>query len=652
MSASIPKTVADFETSLDAQALAGETSITLTSIVDADGNNLAGGLYAFTLDGDVPEYKEFVIGTLSGSTVSSIFSVSAQNVATSGLSKYHRRGALVSITDWVAIGRLTATSRGDAGFDATAPLYYDAAPASLSGNQLVTAAWVAALINGGTIDFGQQVLQSQVAGENLTANNHVYFKESDQRWWKVDADDSATFTQVKRGIALSTQTTGNTLQIAVSGLVAGFSGLTPGSKYYASSTAGAISTSGTNAFIGVAFSATQLIVDTYLRDIPSGQQKDALAGSLGTPSSTNKYVTELNETTGGIDQSQTTQNATQGVGLADTTGLNNKLAQSFIPTKTKMRGAALYKAADTGTFTGTFTVALQANSAGSPSGVNLASVTFTNAQWATIPVGEFYALFSSEYASLVVGDTYWIVLSTSTSDTSNRPNVGTNSAGGYANGSVKYNNTADGWVAIATIDLYFKTFEGNASQVVSTGTDGYINASLVPQIVAKGIGTVTFNATSSETTIFNKLIEGGLLGTKNILRGRIYVSAFGQNAASDTFTLRVKYGATTIVSAVVASDGGSATVANLEGYIFFEILANGSILSQYGSAQIFVADAGTEADNDAAVQISKAHAANNGTATEDSSTDLLLTVTGQYASNNAANSFESQYGYVELIRQA
>lgn len=650
MSASIPKTAASFETTLDAQAIAGSTSLTLTSVVDADGNNLAAGLYGFTLDGDT-DYKEFVIGVLSGSTVSSVFSVSVQNVATSGTTQYHRRGAQVAITDWIAIGRLTAAARGDASYDGSAPLYYDAHPTFASDTQIVDKKYVDDLVNGGTVSYNQVVLTSQTAGENLTIRDHVYFKESDQRWYKVDSDDSATYLQVKRGFVLATQTTGGTIQVAVAGLVTGFTGLTAGAKYYASSTGGAITTGQTNAFIGIAQSTTVLIVDPYVRDIPTGQQKDALAGSLGTPSSTNLYLTQLNETTGGTDQSQTTQNATQGVGLANTTGLNNKLAQSFIPTKTKIRGVALYKSADTGTFTGTVTIALQANSGSAPSGSDLASVTLTNAQWATIPTGEFYALFSSEYASLTLASTYWIVISTSTSDTSNHPNVGTNSAGGYANGSVKYNNSTDGWVAIATIDLYFKTLEGNASQVVYTGTDGYINPSLVPQIVAKRISQVSFNATASETAIFSRLVEGGLLGSNNMFRGRIYVSTFSQNAASDSFVLRVKYGGTTVVTATVASDGASAVVANLEGFIDFEILANGSTTSQVGTARIFVADGGTEADNDAAVQISKAYAANNGTASEDSSTDLLITVTGQYASSNANNVFESQYGYVELVRQ-
>lgn len=174
------------------------------------------------------------------------------------------------------------------------------------------------------------------------------------------------------------------------------------------------------------------------------------------------------------DQSQTTQNGSVEVGEANTTTKKNKLEYSFIPTKSKMRGVKMYKLADTGAFTGTFKVALQADSSGSPSGSDLASVTLTNAQWLGLTVGEFTALFSSEYSALTIGSLYWIVITTSTSDSSNHPNLGTNTAGGYASGSVKYWNTTDGHVAIATIDLYFKTLEGIASQIPKTNALGKI----------------------------------------------------------------------------------------------------------------------------------------------------------------------------------
>lgn len=63
--------------------------------------------------------------------------------------------------------------------------------------------------------------------------------------------------------------------------------------------------------------------------------------------------------------------------------------------------------------------------------------------------------FFFQYNVVVPGNKYWLVLRTSTADTSNHPNVGINTAGGYADGGVSFDNTPDGWVGLPTIDLYF-----------------------------------------------------------------------------------------------------------------------------------------------------------------------------------------------------
>jgi hypothetical protein len=266
--------------------------------------------------------------------------------------------------------------------------------------------------------------------------------------------------------------------VAISGPVSGFTGLTAGSKYYVSNTAGAITTTpGTySVFVGWALSTTILLFDPVLKTLPTQKEKDALAGTVGIPASTNKFVTADNISVSSTDQTQTTQNSSVETGEADATTKKNKIAQSFIPARTKIRGVYLNKQADTGTFTGSVTVELQADSSGSPSGTPLATVTITNTEYEAFAAGEFLATFTSEYASMVVGSLYWIVAYASTSDSSNHPNLGTNTAGGYSSGSVKYYNVTDSWVAISTIDLYFKTLEGNASQLPKTNTSGKIES--------------------------------------------------------------------------------------------------------------------------------------------------------------------------------
>lgn len=245
--------------------------------------------------------------------------------------------------------------------------------------------------------------------------------------------------------------------------------------------------------------------DTRLSNSPTAGQKLALVGTQGVPTTGNEYVTKDNVYTADTDQTQVTQNATVETGMAITTGNKNVIAQSFVPAKTKIRGVKLYKSADTGTFTGTVTVSLKADSAGSPTGAALATVTVSNANWLLLPVGEFQADFSAEY-SMSAGTLYWIIVSTSTSDNSNHPNLGTNSAGGYANGSVKYYNGTDNWVAISTIDLYFKTLQGVSSQL------SYIPTSPIVRVYTPsatlGNSSTQFNITNPSGNTFRYTYNG------------------------------------------------------------------------------------------------------------------------------------------------
>lgn len=471
MSPLIPRAIADFTTQLSSAISVGSTSFTLASILDDDGTSIPDGKYCFTLDNGSSD-KEYLMGDNVAGTVSNVKSVSRQGVETTGAARAHRIGASVILTDFAVIQRVADILRGASTLDGSLPLAYDTAPSLSSGLQVATVAYVLSIVTGGTVNFDNQIIAG-TAGESLALPNIVYLKESDARWYLSDADVLATFQGLKLGVARGTATVGNAVSIQLSGLATGFSGLTAGTKYYLSNTAGGVSsTAGTNSvFIGWAISTTVILL--------AFDARGALLGSQGFPSEANPFITADNLSQATTDQTQTTQNGTVEVGEADATTKKNLIAQSFIPAKTKIRGVFVYKSANTGTNVGDVVITLQADTAGSPSGTPLATKTFTATIWNGLAVGEVEALFSAEYASLVVGSLYWIVVDPSTSDNSNHINLGTNTAGGYTNGSLKYKNTTDGWVAIATIDLYFKTLEGNNSQIPKTNPSGYIPADFV-----------------------------------------------------------------------------------------------------------------------------------------------------------------------------
>jgi len=526
MATLLGKIIADFTTSLSTDLPVGGTTATLSSATDDDGIALPSGRYLLTTDNGNSS-KEHISCDLVGTAITNIKSVSRQGVETVGVVRKHRIGASVKITNFGHLKFINDLVSGATALNSTSPLGYDG-PVSVTGNQLATVAYVLGVVNGGAVTFDQQTISAQTSGEAIAINDIVYFKESDALWYKADADLTATFDQLQIGICKTLATaSGQTIQVAISGPVSGFSGLTAGSKYYLSNTAGAITTTaGTNSvFIGWALSATILLFNPLLKTLPTQKEKDAMAGSTGVPSTTNRYVSEDNTSTGLTGQSQLTQDSSSTVGEANTTGLRNRLAQSFIPTFTKIRGVNLFKSADTGSFTGTVTISLQADTAGNPSGTSLATVTISNTKWIQTGVGVFESLFSSQFSSVIAGSLYWIVIQTSTADTSNRPNIGINTAGGYASGGVKFNNTTDGWVTVATVDLYFSTIQGTVSQVIKTNTSGKIEDTfydVAEMPVPAFFQELALSSDFLERQCFGSNISGSviyiLVGTTNFFR--------------------------------------------------------------------------------------------------------------------------------------
>lgn len=119
------------------------------------------------------------------------------------------------------------------------------------------------LIGTGSAVYDQNIVPG-TAGENVVAGDWVYFKTSDQKWWKTDADASATSLDVKIGVAQATILADATGNFLIGGLEKNQSGLTAGATYYLSGTAGGISTTpgAFIRFVGRAKSTTQIFHET------------------------------------------------------------------------------------------------------------------------------------------------------------------------------------------------------------------------------------------------------------------------------------------------------------------------------------------------------------------------------------------------------
>lgn len=524
MADTLTKLAADFSTTLASKVLAGATTATLSSATDDDGVALPTGTYGFTIDRK-NSAKEYIQCTLTGTALTAIRTVTRRTGAsTSGFARGHRKGAEVIISDWVAIRRIQdvlETGYAEAQSVTTDYMlatkkyvddiaYISGSPdADASTKGIVEIATQAEVDSGD--DTGSTTAPTVVRPSTVRAKAyHDYAADS------VGSDAYAiTITP-----AITAYATGQVFTFK----------------------AGTANTGACT--LNVSGLGAKTIKKNVSEDLATG---DILANQIVKVvyDGTNMQLTSniLNSSSSIADQSQTTQDAVIVFGEADTTAKYNLIAQSFIPSLHSISAVKLYKTANTGTFTGTVKIAIQADTTGSPSGSDLVSLTLTNAQYLALATGEFTAQFATDYVGLTIGSLYWIVLTASTADNANHPNLGTNSAGGYTSGSVKFKNTTDGWSTVATVDLYFKTIQGIQNRVVKTGTDGYVPMTMTqPQRSKTFIYTGTQDISAATNTV-------------TITHGLGYLPSFVRFTGDLNFDNASATKATTTGTAIIASDG-------------------------------------------------------------------------------------------------
>jgi hypothetical protein len=290
----IPKITKRFETSLASALSAAGSSFTLESATDEDGNALS-GLYGITIDVGSSNVEDFVV-TISGSTATVVYrGIDADDPITevTANKKAHRSGAPVVITDYPILAFIRNILNGESGYTLPNLLKYATGIVPVSPDDLTDKAYVDGLLAG--IVTTVNVVVPGTAGETVAAGNLIYFDDADNEWKKCDADIAATVENTLLGIAQGAGVDGGTISggVILRGMDANQAGLTAGAVYYASNTAGAISSSaGTKEVsVGFAYSTTQLYFNPRFNQQITEDEQDALVGTSGTPSSSNKFVT-------------------------------------------------------------------------------------------------------------------------------------------------------------------------------------------------------------------------------------------------------------------------------------------------------------------------------------------------------------------------
>ena len=377
-------------------------------------------------------------------------------------------------------------------------------------------------------------------------------------------------------------------------------GMTPATTYYVIATGltannfqfsatyngTAVNTSGTQSGVHTLTRTSAIAVATEDPRVPTQLENDAMVGQSGNQvGSLNKFEDRF-DTTDSIntDQSQLLQNSIQPVGETDATTKSRKIGQSFIPTQSPIDNVQIYKTADTGTFAGTVTVSIQADSAGSPSGTDLVSTVIGNAAWLALATGLNTVSFASPL-NVNPNTTYWLVVTTSTNDTSNHPNLGYQNTNAYVNGIFKKNNTTDGWTTIATADLTFSINTNAKNKLTRTDSTGKLPLAIIPTIpvavdktkqtfvagkaITAGNALVYSNGTFSDVTTGNNTTQPNISSANDWWSQSFTVSspqegvlvpqiALWDGGAGGTQTLR-------IVVSIRADSAGQPTGADIGG---------------------------------------------------------------------------------------
>lgn len=155
--------------------------------------------------------------------------------------------------------------------------------------------WVLTVVNGGPVTTSQLIVTG-TAGETVAAGTPVYLKAADARWWKAIGTTAATLNNVQLGIAQGSGTAGNTITggVLIRGVDTHQSGGVAGSIGYVSNTSTITTSVGTvEKAVGNFITATTFAFDPVFYYVPTADIKAASAGNGGTPSSSNKFLTEL-----------------------------------------------------------------------------------------------------------------------------------------------------------------------------------------------------------------------------------------------------------------------------------------------------------------------------------------------------------------------
>lgn len=149
--------------------------------------------------------------------------------------------------------------------------------------------------------------------------------------------------------------------------------------------------------------------------------------------------------------------------------------------------------------------------------------------------------------------------------------------------------------------------------------------------------TVITNSVT-ETTIYTFSISANTLATANQLRLKVISNYVNTTAGDDNVTLRLKYGATTLVAVVANLNAGEASAQGVHALILLG--GDGATNSQVGYINVMVGESDNNGSGNSLL----------GTAAEDSTGALTLEVTAQLSVASTLLTFTKHHAVLTLAK--
>jgi len=290
------------------------TTMILSALVDPQGNTLLtadfGAVgYGVLEPGTVREENfSFTTVTQNADGTATLTGVvrgldfAAPYTTVAGLKKEHGGSTVVIISNSAPFYNNFANKENDETISqewtfstANFPQMSEATTAPTDDEDLATKKYVDDTAGGTPVSINRTVV-SATAGETVASGEFVYLDETDNEWKLTNASASATCDNVQLAIAQGAGTDGSPITggVLIIGRDSNQAGLTAGDKLFLSDTPGAVAASaGTvEVEVGHAVTATTMDFAPKFASFTTKLQRDALAGTSGTPSTSNKYVTD------------------------------------------------------------------------------------------------------------------------------------------------------------------------------------------------------------------------------------------------------------------------------------------------------------------------------------------------------------------------